>query len=71
MLEVPRNFRKMEFHRIGWIDKRMTEIMNKKAGVFNSLRNVVTVSTADCMECCLTEISRCFKHCFGFQSSKF
>ena len=40
------------------------ETMNE-TGAFNSLRNVVIVNTADSLECRLTEIFGCFKHCFA------
>ena len=52
------------FHRIGWLYwHTMTD--SEWNGAFTSLRNIVIVNTADSMECCLTEISRCLKYCFG------
>ena len=50
LLEAERNFRQTAFHRIGCIDKCMTETMNEMRA-FNSLRNVATVNTTDSMEC--------------------
>ena len=70
MLEASQNFGQMAFHRIGCIDKCITETMND-TGTFNSLRNIVIVNTADSIECCLMEISPCVKHCFWCRSSKF
>ena len=62
MLEAVRNFQLMAFHRINWVDKRMTALALKtkttmhETDALNSLRNVVIVinafvNTADPMEC--------------------